>query len=455
MPSLNEKIFRAYDIRGIYPDDLDEKAAYQIGRAFAAYLLESEAEKPEKIIIGRDPRISSPILARAFINGVIDAGLDVLDIGMVTVDAVYFASGSMHLPAAMITASHNPKEYNGFKLMKKNVGLMGLDSGLNDIKKIIEGKQPLKSRKGAIVEKSVESEYLKHVLSFTEFDYIRPMRIAIDASSGSVGPVLKKVLEKLPIEYKPLNFKPDGDFPSHDPDPTKEKNLEDLKTEIKTGNHYSFGCAIDGDGDRIIFIDENGDVISSSIMGAIMAKYFLKNNRGAKIVYGATVGKIVFDAVNAYGGIPLRERVGHTFIQRRLREENGIFGIETSGHYYFDDHFYSDSAVISFLTVLNILSSQNKRISVLAAEFNKYIAIPETSFNVENPDEFIKKIAQNFEGYETDWLDGLTVRTSDFWLNLRPSNTEPLVRLNIEAKNELILERVKRDVIDLINKFKK
>ncbi|KKS45730.1 hypothetical protein A2567_01085 [Candidatus Azambacteria bacterium RIFOXYD1_FULL_42_11] len=455
MNSVNPKIFRAYDIRGIYPDELNESAAYKIGQAFTLYLKKNESEKTENIIVGQDYRLSSPILARSLMEGIIKEGGNILDIGQVSVDAVYFASSHLHFPAIMITASHNSKEWNGFKLMKKDTNLLAMDSGLEEIKNIItQNRWPKEGKTGEIKKQSIDSEFLEYAAGFTDPEYLKPMRIVIDASSGAAGPILEKILKKLPIEYKALNFKPDGNFPSHDPDPTKETNLESLITEVKTG-HYHFGCAFDGDGDRIIFIDESGDPISSSIIGAIMAKYFLKQNQKAKIVYGATVGKIVFDTINAYEGVPIRERVGHTFIQRRLRKENGIFGIETSGHYYFDDNFYSDSALISFLTMLNVLSSYNKRLSILASEFNKYVAIPETNFKVENPEEFIKKIAQNFEGYEIDWLDGLTVKTDNFWLNLRLSNTEPLVRLNIEAKDELVLERVKNDFLALMEKIKK
>jgi len=356
----------------------------------------------------------------------------------------------------MITASHNPKEYNGFKFMRKDVDLMGLDSGLSDIKKLIEEKLPIGQtggQQGAVVEKSIENEYLKHVLRFAEFDYIRPMRIAIDASSGSAGRILKKVLGKLPVEYAPLHFNPDGNFPYHEPDPKKEKNLLDLKNEM-IANHYYFGCAFDGDGDRIIFVDEKGNHISPSVIGAIMARYFLGKTPYGKVVYTADASQIIPETVNIYGGEAIREKVGHTNINKRLRMERGILGIETSGHYFFKDNFYADSGIISLIVMMDILSRQKKSLSLVVSEFSKYVSISEINLKIDNPEEFIKKIAQNFEGYEIDWFDGLTVRTADFWLNLRPSNTEPVIRLNIEAKNELTLERVKKDLFSLIKKFK-
>ncbi len=454
MNSVNKKIFRAYDIRGIYPEEINEKSAYKIGRAFAAYLKESETEVLERIAVGRDARVSSPILARSFTAGITDEGINVLDIGIVTVDMVYFASGYFHIPAAMVTASHNPKEYNGFKLMKKDVEFIGIGSGLEEVERIITGESPLprfKAERGEVVEESLINEYLNHVLNFIDIGALRPMRVAIDTGSGVVGPVIKKVLEKIPIDYTPLYFAPDGDFPYREPNPSLKNNLEGLIGELKT-HHYHFGCAFDGDGDRIIFIDENGETVNPSIIGALMARYLLKKNRYGKIIYVAVAGRIIEDVALAYNGKAIREKVGHTYIARRMRAEDGILGIETSGHYFFKNNFYADSGIISFLVMLQILSQTNKSLSVLASELAKYVSIAEINLEAADPDEFIKKIAQNFEGYEMNWLDGLTVTTPDFWLNVRPSNTEPLLRLNIEAKDEIILNRVKKDLINLIER---
>ncbi|MDO8676753.1 MAG: phosphomannomutase/phosphoglucomutase [Candidatus Azambacteria bacterium] len=467
---INPSIFRAYDIRGIYPGELDEKAAYQIGRAFAIYLLETETEKPEKIVVGQDARLSSPVLTNSFISGVIDEGIDVLNIGQVTVDMVFFASGSMHIPAAMITASHNPKEYNGFKLMRKNADEIGLDLGLSDIKKIVleknwpesanDSNRDIEQKRGIVMEEDISADFINHVLSFIDPESLRPMRIAIDASSGVVGPILTKILKKLPVEYTPLYFNPDGNFPYHEPNPTIESNIAGLISEVRNG-HYHFGCAFDGDGDRIVFVDEGGEPVSPSIIGAIMARQLLVLNPGGKIVYGAVVSQIVPDIVNVYGGEAVRERVG-TYIKERLKKVNGILGIETSGHYYFRNNFFADSGIIGFLVMIDILSRKKKSLSVLKAQLSKYVSITEINFKVvpprgisqseKNSEAFLKKIAQNFEGYDMDWLDGLTVRTEDFWLNIRPSNTEPLIRLNIEAKDELVLERIKKDILALIGR---
>lgn len=424
---LNPSIFRAYDIRGIYPDELNEKMAYQIGRAFAVYLKENEINKPEKVVVGHDARVSSPVLKRSFIEGITHESVNVWDIGLVTVDMVYFASGYFHLPAAMITASHNPKEWNGFKLMKSNVEFFAA----KDLEIIISEKKGASlQERGKIIKGDIKSDYLKHILSFVDIGVIRPMRIAVNTGSGAIGSILKLILEKLPLE-------------------------------INAG-HYHFSCAFDSDGDRVIFADEKGETVNPSIIGALMARYFLKRYPYGKIVYGATVSKIVPDVINIYGGKAIREKVGHVFIKSRLKETGGILGIEASGHYYFKKNFYADSGIISFLVLLDILSNEKKNLSVLVSELSNYVSIPEINFStkgesasggkIKNLDEIIKKVAQNFEGYDIDWLDGLTVRTSDFWLNLRPSNTEPLVRLNIEAKDELILNRVKNNLVNLIKK---
>ncbi|MCX6813989.1 MAG: phosphomannomutase/phosphoglucomutase, partial [Candidatus Azambacteria bacterium] len=429
---------------------LNEETAYKIGRAFAVYLKENEIGKLEIVVVGHDARISSPILKRSFIEGIMDEDINVWDIGLVAVDMIYFASGHFHLPAAMITASHNPKEFNGFKLMKSNIEFFAT----KDLETIIsEKKDILLKEKGRITEGDIKNDYLKHVLDFIDVKAIRPMRIAVDASSGAVGPILKLILGKLPLECLLINFAPDGKFPYHEPDPTKEKNITDLKNAISAG-HYHFGCAFDGDGDRIIFVDEKGETVDPSIIGALIARYFLKRYSYGKIVYSAVVSKIIPDVINIYGGEAIRERVGHTFIEKRLKETDGILGIETSGHYFFKKNFYADSGIITFLVMLGILSNEKKSLSVLVSELSKYVSIPEVNFKITNPQEFIKKIAQNFEGYDIDWLDGLTVRTSNFWLNLRPSNTEPLIRLNIEAKDELVLNRVKDDLLKLIEKEK-
>jgi len=412
---LNPSIFKAYDIRGIYPDELDEKTAYQIGRAFAVYLKENASLK---VVVGHDVRISSPVLKRSFIEGIIGEGISVWDIGLATVDMVYFASGRFHLPAAMITASHNPKEWNGFKLMKSDIEFFAA----KELEIIINEKKGASLQKnGGIIKGDIKSDYLKHVLSFVDTEAIRPMRIAVNTGAGAVGPILKLILEKLPLE-------------------------------INAG-HYHFGGVFDSDGDRVIFIDENGETVNPSIIGALMVKYFLKRYPFGKIVYSATVSKIVSDIISIYNGEGIRERVGHAFIKNRLKETDGILGIEASGHYYFKKNFYADSGIITFLVMLDILSNEKKSLSVLVSELSKYVSMPEINFKITNPEEFIKKIAQNFEGYDIDWLDGLTVRTPDFWFNLRPSNTEPLVRLNIEAKDELVLNRVKNDLVSRIRPF--
>jgi len=412
---INPSIFRAYDIRGIYPSDLNEETAHEIGRAFAVYLKENNIA-PSKMVVGHDSRASSPILKESFIEGAVSEGINILDIGLATVDMVYFASGHFNLPAVMITASHNSKEWNGFKLMKSAVDFFPA----KDLEIIInEEKSGVSREKGKVIAEDIKDEYVKHVLGAVDMEKIRPMKIAVDMKSDAVGKIFKSILEKLPVEINAEN--------------------------------YAFGCVFDSDGDRINFTDEMGVAINPSIIGALMAKYFLKKNHNGKIIYSATTGKIVSDTIAACGGEGIRERVGHTFIERCLKETGGILGIEASGHYYFKKNFYADSGIIAFLVMLEILSGENKSLSVLVSKFSKYVSIPEMNFSVDNPEEVIKKVAKNFEGYDIDWLDGLTVRTPDFWMNLRSSNTEPLLRLNIEAMNEAVLNRVKADLVSQIN----
>ncbi|MDO8443833.1 MAG: phosphomannomutase/phosphoglucomutase [Candidatus Azambacteria bacterium] len=414
--SINPSIFRAYDIRGIYPGELSEKVAYKIGRAFAVYLKENNAEF-SKIVVGHDARISSPILKRAFIEGAVNEGANIWDIGLATVDMVYFASGFFHLPAVMITASHNSKDWNGFKLMKNDVDFFPV----KDLEAIISEERKTSQERGAVTEEAIKSDYISHVLEVVDTEKIRPMRIAIDVRSDAVGRIFKSIVEKLPVEI--------------------------------SAEHYHFGCAFDSDGDRANFTDEKGQAINPSIIGALFTKYFLKKNPYGKIVYSAVVGKIVPDVIGVYNGEAIREKVGHSFIERRLKEVGGILGIEATGHYYFKKNFYADSGIISFLVMLEILSNEKKSLSTLVGEFTKYVSIPEMNFRIEQSEEVIKKVAQNFEGYDLDWLDGLSVRTPDFWLNLRPSNTEPLLRLNIESKSEIILNRVKTDLVSQIHSF--
>jgi len=284
---------------------------------------------------------------------------------------------------------------------------------------INEEKSGVSREKGKVIAEDIKDEYVKHVLGAVDMEKIRPMKIAVDMKSDAVGKIFKSILEKLPVEINAEN--------------------------------YAFGCVFDSDGDRINFTDEMGVAINPSIIGALMAKYFLKKNHNGKIIYSATTGKIVSDTIAACGGEGIRERVGHTFIERCLKETGGILGIEASGHYYFKKNFYADSGIIAFLVMLEILSGENKSLSVLVSKFSKYVSIPEMNFSVDNPEEVIKKVAKNFEGYDIDWLDGLTVRTPDFWMNLRSSNTEPLLRLNIEAMNEAVLNRVKADLVSQIN----
>jgi len=451
---INQAIFRAYDIRGIYPDEIDEKSAYQIGLAFAAYVKDSGTEQ---IITGCDARISSPVLSRSFIRGVTDAGINILNIGLAPVDMVYFASGSMHLPAAMITASHNPGEYNGFKLMRKDADLMGINSGLSDVKKLIEEKRPLKSKKGLVVEKSIKNDYIEHVLGFTEYDYIRPMRIAVDAGSGSVGPILGKILGKLSVNYTPLYFNPDGNFPYHEPDPKKEKNLSDLKNEVTT-NHYHFGCAFDGDGDRLGMIDERGAIIWPDRYMILLSRLVLAKNPGAKVVFDVKVSEALIEDITAHGGIPIMCKTGHSYIKAKMIEEEAALAGEMSGHIFFRDNFYGfDDAFFAALKILEYLSAEDKPLSQIVASTPYYISTPTIQVQTTDEDKYgiVEKLTEEFkgEGYRVTDINGARVYIGDGWGLVRASSNTPTLVLRFEAKTQEGLNNIQKNFRDKLQRF--
>lgn len=452
MREVNESIFKAYDIRGRYPSEINEDTAYSIGQAFGTFLFQNEPAFESEVVLGSDVRISSPALRNSAAMGLRDTGIDVLDIGPVTVDAVYFASAFWHRPALMVTASHNPKDWNGFKLMMKDAGFLGSDFGLGELKALIKRGDFLKAEKKGVEEKrSIVSEYLEHLLGFLDVSRVRPMRVAIDSGSGSCGVFLERLLDKLPLEVRKLNFAPDGNFPSHDPNPTREENLLELKGVLAEG-HFSFGVAFDGDGDRIVFLDEDGEFVSPSIIGAILARFLLLRNGAGAIVYSVASGRIIPEVVKAYNGLAYEERVGHNFISKKLRQLGGILGIEASGHYFFRNNFFFDSGLASFLVALEAFSGQKKSLGALRREFSKYFSF-QTDFPLRSPEKLIDLAANYFSGFEVKRIDGLSVATPDFWFNLRASNTEPLARLTLEAKEELVLVRAKHELMDLIAKI--
>ncbi len=441
-------IFKAYDIRGAYPEEIDEKAAYLIGKAFVTFL------KCKKLIVGRDMRVSSPGLALAFMEGASDLGADILDIGEVCTDATYFASGKLNLPAVMLTASHNPPHYNGLKFSKPGAVAVNQDTGLWAMREIIEkGEFKAASKaKGKIIKKDVLKDYVRHVHSFIEYKKLKRMRVAVDAGNGMAGKIIPLVFNGLPIEIVPLFFELDGRFPNHLADPSKNENLMWLQNAVRK-KKCDFGMAFDGDADRIFFVDENGETINSSLITSLIAKTMLAKHPKSTIIYNVVCGHAVPETIATYGGKAVIERVGHSFIKATMRKTNAIFGGEHSAHYYYRDNYFADSGVISSLIICEVLSQEGKPLSALLDEFRTYLTLEETSIMVKDKDATIKKIKDYFskkpreKPRKISELDGLTMEFSDWWFNMRPSNTEPLLRLNMEAKDMETLKKMKKEII--------
>jgi len=445
-----EKIFKAYDVRATYPDPLNEEVAWKVGHATGQYLKQSRqaisvdqrVKLENSVVVGRDMRPSSPDLARRLSDGLRSAGMNVIDVGMVDTSFIYFAVN--HLGAVggiMTTASHNPVQYNGFKISGPKAKPIGAASGLDDIKAIAMSlRVDDTGAKGKYEKRNLWPEYRAHVTQF--LDLKRPLTVVIDASNGMAGKMVPAVFDNIKnLKISPLLFEITGSF-VHDPNPLVESNLEMLKQKIRQ-EKPDLGVCFDGDADRCMFLDETSKTIGADMITAIVAKDFLsrKENKGATVVYDLRSSHVVKDEVQAAGGVPKRERVGHAFIKKTLAETNGVFGGELSGHFYFRDNFYADSGAIAFARMLSILSSQNKTLSELIAPLHRYAQSGEMNFQVEDKDGKIRELAETYRDGQVDYMDGVTVDLGDWWFNVRKSNTEPLLRLNLEAKTPQLLEQ--------------
>ena len=451
------EIFKAYDVRGIYGKNLNEDIAYNLGRAFVYFL------KCKDVIVGVDMRVSSPKLSKAFMKGVAQQGANSIFIGKVSTDAVYFASGLLNKPAVMFTASHNPPEYNGIKFCKNDAIPINENSGLKNIRLIIEKNkyqkdkyQDLALKKqnlGKIIKKNILKQYVKHTLKFVDIKKLRKLKIAVDAGNGMAGEIIPLVYKNLPIKIIPLYFKLDGTFPNHPADPSKFKNLVELQNKVKEKN-CDFGMAFDGDADRIFFVDEAGNIVNSSLISALIIKYILKKNKNEKIIYNAVCSHIVPETIKNYNGISVIERVGHSFIKETMKKTKAIFGCEHSAHYYYRDNYRADSGIITSLIIAEIVSKENKHLSDLLSEFKKYYTIEETSVGVEDKNAKLKEIEAIYikqNPKRVSKLDGITFEFRDWWFNVRPSNTEPLLRLNLEANSEELMKDKNEELIGIIN----
>jgi phosphomannomutase len=437
------RIFKAYDVRGVYPDEFDEDAAFRIGGAFARFM-----DAPA-VIVGRDMRTSSPSMSEAFVHGVTQAGTDVIDLGLVSTDLVYFASGARDLPGAMFTASHNPPQYNGIKFCKRKAAPVGQDTGLADIRELAErGVEPAPVA-GTVTQEDMLGAFADHLLGLIDPNRIGALTVAVDAANGMGGKIVPAVFGRLPVKLIPLYFELDGTFPNHPADPIQPENLKDLQAAV-TAESAALGLAFDGDADRVFLVDEHAEPVSGSLLTALVAKRILARHPGATVVYNVICSRVVPEVITESGGTPVRSRVGHSFIKQVMASTGAVFGGEHSGHYYFKDNFRADSGILAALYVLETMSDEAKPLSELLAPLKRYVASGEINVEVADQDAVIRKIEEAFADGDIDRLDGLTVNYDDWWFNVRPSNTEPLLRLNVEAKTEPLMVEMRDRILNIM-----
>jgi phosphomannomutase len=439
-------VFKAYDVRGIYPSELDEDGAYAIGRAYA------EQFEPRRIAVGRDMRLSSPSMAAAVIEGAADGGADVLDVGMVGTEMVYFAVGDLGLDGGVaVTASHNPKEYTGMKIVRRGALPVGGESGLLEVRDRALRREWREAARGQVVEEDIWDRFVERVLSFVDVDAIGRLRVVIDAANGMAGVMLPPVLERLPqVDAVRCFFEPDGTFPNHEPNPLLPENREFIVTKTRSEG-ADFGVAYDGDADRCFFVDDSGEFVPGDFVTALFAQHVLEKEPGGKVIYDVRASWAVPEAISAAGGVPLVNRVGHSFIKQRMRDEGAVFAGEVSAHYYFRDFSQADSGVIPFLLMLELVSRRGSLSAVLEPYRSRFFLTGEINTPVSDVALKLQELKERFgpEG-RVSHLDGLSVEADDWHFNVRPSNTEPLLRLNLEARSEDLMHRKRDEVLDVI-----
>ncbi len=444
---LDPKVFKAYDVRGIYPTELDEDGAYAIGRAYV------EQFEPRRIAVGHDMRVSSPSMAAAVTEGAADAGSDVVDIGLVGTEMVYFAVGELGLDGGVaVTASHNPKEYAGMKVVRRGALPVGGESGLLEIRdRAVANSGRAKGPSSGQVEKGdIWDAYVRRVLSFVDLDAIAPLRVVVDAANGMAGVMLPPVLERLRVDAVRCFFEPDGTFPNHEPNPLLPENREFIVRKT-LDEHADFGVAFDGDADRCFFVDDTGEFVPGDFATAIFAEAILQKEPAAKVIYDVRASWAVPETIERSGGVPLVNRVGHAFIKHRMRQERAAFAGEVSGHYYFRDFYQADSGVVPLLLMLEQVSRRGKLSEILGPFRERYFITGEINTPVADVPLKLQELKEHFgrQG-KVSHLDGISIDAEDWHFNVRPSNTEPLLRLNLEARTREQMEQKRDEALAVI-----
>ena len=447
-PMLAPSVFKAYDVRGVVPEELDADGAYRLGRAYVA------AFEPKVMAIGRDMRLSSPDLAAACAQGAADQGADVVELGQIGTEMLYFAVGEYGYEGGIqVTASHNPRQYNGMKIVRRGAMPVGGDTGLDNIKSFaIDREPPQSARTGERSTRDVYDGFCERVLRFIDPATVAPLRVVLDGANGMAGPMIGPLLERLPLQALPSNLEPDGTFPNHEPNPLLEENRAFIISRVKEEG-ADLGVAWDGDADRCFFIDDNGEFVPGDLITALLAEWMLRTHPGATIVYDLRASWAVRDTVERAGGVALENRVGHAFIKARIRKEDAVFAGEVSGHYYFKDFYYCDTGIVPALLVLELLSQAGKPLSELLAPFKeRYFISGEINSTVADVPLKLQELKDRYRSSakRVSHLDGISFEFDDWHFNVRPSNTEPLLRLNLEALDEQTMEQRRDEVLALI-----
>ncbi len=443
---IDPGLFKSYDVRGIYPSQLNDDIAYGIGRCFVALL------GAKRVVVGRDMRPSGEKLYEAFARGVTDAGADVTYIGMVSTDALYFAVGKYGFDGGvMITASHNPAQYNGMKFTREKAEAISLETGLAQIRDQLTGGElpPKGAAPGKIEEREILDDFAQHCLSFVDVEKIKPFKIAIDAGNGMAGETVPHVFKNLPCEVVPLYFELDGTFPNHPASPIEPENMADLQTAVRR-HGCDLGVAFDGDADRMFIVDEKGDLIDGSTVTTLVALNTLKKHPGAKILYNLICSRSVPELVKKAGGVPVRSKVGHSIIKAVMREEDIEFGGEHSGHFYFKENWYADSGMIALMQCLELFSEAGKPVSEVIAPIDTRFRSGEINSTVKDIPSKLQELQDHYKDAQIDHLDGVTIQYPNWWMNVRPSNTEPLLRLNVEGDTKELMEQHRDEALALI-----